>query len=249
LGDRQRIRVDAVLPVYNEEQDLERSVLTLRQYLLDHVDYDWRIVVADNASTDRTLEIATALAEQYPDQVKAIHLDQKGRGRALRKAWTQSDAAVVSYMDLDLSTDLSAFVPLIDSLIGGPYDVAIGSRLKKGAQVQRGLKREVISRIYNLMIKATFWSRFSDAQCGFKAVTRRAVREIVPLIEDQAWFFDTELLLLAERMGYKIFEVPVKWRDDPGSTVKIAKTAWEDLKGLVRVRFSSVGRKPRQMEG
>ena len=243
--DSKRVRVDAVIPVYNEQQDLESKVLTLRQYLADHVSYDWRIVVADNASTDRTLAIANDLAARYPGQINAIHLDQKGRGRALRKAWTESDAAVVSYMDLDLSTDLSAFVPLIDSLLTGEYDVAIGSRLKKGAQVTRGLKREFISRTYNLMIKALFWSSFSDAQCGFKAASRRAVRDIVPLIKDQAWFFDTELLLLAERMGFKIFEVPVKWTDDPGSTVKIAKTAWEDIKGLVRVRFSSVGRRSR----
>ena len=242
MESNKRIRVDAVIPVYNEQQDLESKVLTLRQYLSDHVGYDWRIVVADNASTDSTLEIARDLTGRYPGQIDVIHLDQKGRGRALRKAWTESDAAVVSYMDLDLSTDLSAFVPLIDSLLTGEYDVAIGSRLKKGARVTRGLKREFISRTYNLMIKVLFWSRFSDAQCGFKAATRRAVREIVPLIKDQAWFFDTELLLLAERMGYKVFEVPVTWRDDPGSTVKIAKTAWEDIKGLVRVRFSSVGR-------
>jgi glycosyltransferase involved in cell wall biosynthesis len=240
-----RVRVDAVIPVYNEERDLERSVEKLRQFMLGNVDYDWRIVVADNASRDGTLEIAKTLAERYPGQVTYIHLDQKGRGRALRRAWTESDADIVSYMDVDLSTDLSAFKPLIDSLIGSEYDVAIGSRLKKGSQVQRGPKREVISRIYNLMIKLMFWNRFSDAQCGFKAATRRAVQEIVPLIQDQAWFFDSELLLLAERMGYKVFEVPVKWRDDPDSRVKIASTAWEDIKGLVRVRFSNVGRKQR----
>jgi glycosyltransferase involved in cell wall biosynthesis len=242
MQDKKRIRVDVAIPVYNEEQELERNVLRLRQFLLEHTDYDWRIVVADNASRDRTLAIAQELAVRYPGQVGYVHLDQKGRGRALRKAWTESDADVVSYMDVDLSTDLSAFAPLIDSLTTGEYDVAIGSRLKRGSQVERGLKREVISRIYNLMIKLMFWSKFSDAQCGFKAVTRRAVREIVPLIKDQAWFFDSELLLLAERMGYKIFEVPVKWRDDPDSRVKIANTAWEDIKGLFRVRFSNVGR-------
>jgi glycosyltransferase involved in cell wall biosynthesis len=242
MQDKKRIRVDVAIPVYNEEQELERNVLRLRQFLLEHTDYDWRIVVADNASRDRTLAIAQDLAVRYPGQVGYVHLDQKGRGRALRKAWTESDADVVSYMDVDLSTDLSAFAPLIDSLTTGEYDVAIGSRLKRGSQVERGLKREVISRIYNLMIKLMFWSKFSDAQCGFKAVTRRAVREIVPLIKDQAWFFDSELLLLAERMGYKIFEVPVKWRDDPDSRVKIANTAWEDIKGLFRVRFSNVGR-------
>ena len=245
MQDKKRIRVDVVIPVYNEERDLEQSVIRLRKFLLEHVDYDWRIVVADNASQDQTLTIAQQLATQYPGRVGYVHLDQKGRGRALRKAWTESDADVVSYMDVDLSTDLSAFAPLIGSLTHGEYDVAIGSRLKSGSQVQRGLKREVISRIYNLIVKLMFWNKFSDAQCGFKAVTRRAVREIVPLIKDQAWFFDSELLLLAERMGYKVFEVPVKWRDDPDSRVKIANTAWEDIKGLFRVRFSSVGRKSR----
>lgn len=242
MQDKNRIRVDVVIPVYNEEGDLEQSVVTLRQFLLDHVDYDWRIVVADNASQDSTLAIAKDLAARYPGRVGYVHLDQKGRGRALRKAWTESEADVVSYMDVDLSTDLSAFPPLIDSLTTGEYDVAIGSRLKPASQVERGLKRDIISRIYNLIIKAMFWNNFSDAQCGFKAVTRRAVRDIVPLIKDQAWFFDSELLLLAERMGYRIFEVPVIWRDDPDSRVKIATTAWEDIKGLFRVRFSNVGR-------
>jgi glycosyltransferase involved in cell wall biosynthesis len=236
-------RVDVVIPVYNEEKDLEKSVLKLQQFLLDHVDYDWRIVVADNASKDHTLDIAQGLAQRYPGQVGYVHLDQKGRGRALRKAWTESDADVVSYMDVDLSTDLSAFRPLIDSLLSGTYDVAIGSRLAKGAQVQRGLKRDFISRTYNLIIKLMFWHHFSDAQCGFKAITRRAVRDIVPLIQDQAWFFDSELLLLAERMGYKISEVPVTWEDDPDSRVKIANTAWEDIKGLFRVRFNNVGKR------
>ncbi len=241
--DKKSVRVDVVIPVYNEERDLECSVTTLRQFLLDNVDYAWRIVVADNASTDRTLDIAKELAGRYPQQVTYVHLDQKGRGRALRRAWTESDADIVSYMDVDLSTDLSAFPPLIDGLIDSEYDVAIGSRLKPGAQVERGLKREFISRSYNLLIKLLFWHSFSDAQCGFKAVTRRAVQDIVPLIKDQAWFFDSELLLLAERMGYKIFEVPVKWTDDPDSRVRIVSTAWEDIKGLFRVRFSNVGKR------
>jgi glycosyltransferase involved in cell wall biosynthesis len=241
LDENKRVRVDVVIPVYNEEGDLESSVTRLRQFLLDNVKHDWRIVVADNASQDRTLEIAKALAERYPGEVSYVHLDLKGRGRALRRAWTESDADIVSYMDVDLSTDLGAFPPLIDSLIDSDCDIAIGSRLAKGAQVQRGLKREFISRTYNLMIKCLFRNRFSDAQCGFKAVTRRAVKDIVPLIEDQAWFFDSELLLLAERMGYRIAEVPVTWADDPDSRVKIASTAWEDIKGLVRVRFSDAG--------
>jgi len=243
MTDNTGLRVDAVIPVYNEETDLEPSVSELRSFLATNLRHDWRIVIADNASTDRTLEIGRELADRHPGEVLCVHLDQKGRGRALRKAWSESDADIVSYMDVDLSTDLGAFPRLIDSLVDSQYDIAIGSRLKAGSEVQRGLKREFISRSYNLLIKILFRNRFSDAQCGFKAVTRRVVREIVPLVKDQAWFFDTELLLLAERMGYKIAEVPVTWADDPDSRVKITRTAWEDLKGLIRVRFSDVGRR------
>jgi len=230
-------RVDAVIPVYNEEEALEASVTTLHDYLTQHCPYDWRIVVADNASTDGTWAQAEALAERYP-RVIPFHLDQKGRGRALRHAWTASDADVVSYMDVDLSTGLDAFMPMIDAIVKEGYEIAVGSRLTPGSRVTRGLKRELISRCYNLLIKLMFWHGFSDAQCGFKAVSRRVVRELVPLVRDQAWFFDSELLLLAERKGYPIKDVPVAWVDDPGSTVNIVDTAWKDFKGLVRVRFS-----------
>lgn len=231
------MKVDVVVPVYNEEKVLEKNIAILRSFLEKRCPYDWRIVIADNASTDGTLEIARELSARW-DKVTYIHLDQKGRGRALRRAWLASEADVVSYMDVDLSTNLEAFLPLIDSLIEGGYDVAIGSRLKKGAKVKRSFKREIISRCYNLLIKLMFRNKFSDAQCGFKALTQRAVKDLVPLVKDQAWFFDSELLLLAERRGYKIFEVPVEWIEDPDTRVKIFQTAWEDLKGLVRVRFS-----------
>ncbi|MBU0490498.1 MAG: glycosyltransferase family 2 protein [Chloroflexi bacterium] len=232
-----QVRVDAVVPVYNEQEALVDSVTTLHGYLAEHCPYDWHIVIADNASTDRTWAIAQELAARYP-RVRPFHLDQKGRGRALRQSWTASDADVVSYMDVDLSTDLVAFMPLIDAIVKDGYEIAIGSRLMRESNVTRGPKREFISRCYNLIIKLMFWHGFSDAQCGFKAVSRRVVKELVPLVKDQAWFFDTELLLLAERKGYSIQDIPVTWVDDPGSTVKITNTAWEDLKGLVRVRFS-----------
>ena len=236
--------VDVVIPVYNEEHVLAESVATLRRFLSDRFHHQWRILIADNASIDGTLAVAQELAEKHSD-VASLHIPEKGRGRALKASWLGSAADIVSYMDVDLSTDLGAFPPLVDSLIDSEYDVAIGSRLIPGAQVQRGLKREFISRTYNLIIKFMFWHHFSDAQCGFKAVTRRAVRDIVPLIKDQGWFFDSELLLLAERMGYKISEVPVRWADDPDSRVRIVSTAWEDIKGLFRVRFSNVGKQPR----
>lgn len=232
-------RVDAVLPVYNEEEALEDSVMTLHAFLTRHCPYDWRIVVADNASTDTTWTKAQELGERVP-RVVPFHLDQKGRGRALRQAWTASDADVVSYMDVDLSTGLDAFMPMIDAILKEGYEIAIGSRLMRESNVTRGPKREFISRCYNLIIKLMFWHHFSDAQCGFKAVSRRVVRELIPLVQDQAWFFDSELLLLAERKGYPIKDIPVTWVDDPGSTVNIVDTAWKDFKGLIRVRFSRV---------
>ena len=229
--------VDVVVPVYNEERVLESTVDTLRKFLHERCPYQWRIVIADNASVDSTLEIAKRLSSQHPD-VTVVHLDQKGRGRALRRAWTDSDADIVSYMDVDLSTDLEAFVPLVDALAREGYHIAIGSRLKTGAKVQRQPKREIISRCYNLLIKLMFRSVFSDAQCGFKALARKAVDELVPIVKDQGWFFDSELLLRAEQKGYSIYEVPVAWVDDPDSRVNIVETAWGDLKGLFRVRFT-----------
>jgi glycosyltransferase involved in cell wall biosynthesis len=229
--------VDIVIPVYNEERDLEESIYALRDFLRTSFPYHWQIVIADNASVDRTLEIAERLSSQFPE-VTYLHLDQKGRGRALRRAWLESDADIASYMDVDLSTDLESFTPLIDGLAQRGYHVAIGSRLTQGASVERQLKREIISRCYNLLIKVLFRSRFTDAQCGFKALTRQAVTDLVPMVKDQGWFFDSELLLRAEQKGYQIFEVPVAWVDDPDSRVNVIETAWGDLKGLLRVRFT-----------
>jgi glycosyltransferase involved in cell wall biosynthesis len=232
-----KITVDVVIPVLNEQAQLANSVETLRSFLLEHCPYRWRIVVADNASTDRTPEICHELRERYPDEVDFVRLEQKGRGRALRAAWTKSNADVVCYMDVDLSTNLRALPPMLAALIHGDYDLATGSRLMHGAIVTRQWKREIISRTYNLLIRLMFWHRFRDAQCGFKGATRRAVEQLVPQVKDQAWFFDTELLLKGERQGYRIFELPVEWIEDLDTRVKIIKTAWEDIKGLVRVRL------------
>jgi len=229
--------LDVVIPVYNEERDLAPNITKLRDFLVQSCPYRWRVVIANNASTDRTLEIAQALAEQYPDEVTYIHLEQKGRGRALKRAWLASTADVVCYMDVDLSTNLRHLMPLVEPIFAGRYHIAIGSRLMPGARVTRQLKREVISRAYNLIIKLMFpRRRFSDAQCGFKALSRQAVQDLVPYIQDNHWFFDSELLLRAEQCGYKIWEVPVEWIEDLDSRVKIIPTAIEDLKGLWRVR-------------
>ncbi len=230
-----QVRVDIVIPVYNEEVALPKSVATLCEYLTTYLPYDWRVIIANNASTDNTLEIAQGLAAENP-RVSVLHLDKKGRGRALKAAWLASDADVVSYMDVDLSTNLQSFLPLVAPLATGHSEVAIGSRLLKGAVVTRQWKREVISRCYNLLIKLIFRNKFSDAQCGFKAIKRSVARQLLPEVENNEWFFDTELLLLAEEQGMRIYEVPVDWIEDLDSRVKIVSTATEDIKGLLRVR-------------
>lgn len=231
------ITVDVVIPVLNEQAALRHSVEALRDFLLTQCPYTWRIVVADNGSKDATPQICAELKQQYPEEFDFIRLEQRGRGRALRTAWSQSTADVITYMDVDLSTNLRALPPMLAALIHSDYDLATGSRLMHGAIVTRQWKREFISRAYNRLIRLLFWHRFRDAQCGFKGATRRAIEHLLPQVVDQEWFFDTELLLKGERQGYRIFELPVEWIEDLDTRVNIIKTATDDIKGLLRVRF------------
>ena len=230
--------VDVAIPVYNEERDLGPSVRRLHDYLTNEFRFSSVITIVDNASRDGTLAVAEGLARELRG-VRVIHLDQKGRGRALRAAWLRSEAEVVAYMDVDLSTDLAALLPLVAPLISGHSDVAIGSRLAHGARVKRGPKREIISRGYMLILRLALGASFSDAQCGFKAVRGTVAQELVPRIEDETWFFDTELLVLAQRAGMRVHEVPVDWTDDLDSRVDIARTALDDLRGVARLRFGA----------
>jgi len=238
--------VDVVIPVHNEELELASNVRQLHDYLQDEFPFSARITITDNASTDDTWRVAITLAEEL-ESVRAIQLPEKGRGRALRAAWSGSDARVLAYMDVDLSTDLAALAPLVAPLLSGHSDVAIGTRLTRGSHVIRGPKREVISRAYNLILHTVLRTRFSDAQCGFKAIRADRARELLPLVSDERWFFDTELLVLAERRGLRIHEVPVDWVDDPDSRVDIVTTAMDDLRGIARLwrsqflRFGAIG--------
>ena len=225
--------LEVVIPVHNEERDLASSVERVREHLAT-MPWTFRVTIADNASTDGTAVIARRLAHTY-DDVRVVHLAEKGRGRALKRVWSGSDAAVLVYMDVDLSTDLNALLPLVAPLISGHSDLAIGTRLGRGSRVERGPQREIISRGYNLLLRGALRARFSDAQCGFKAIRADVAREVLPLVEDNAWFFDTELLVLAERSGLRIHEVPVDWVDDPDSRVDIVRTALDDLRGIARV--------------
>ena len=226
--------LEVVVPVYNEQASLERSVRTLHDYLSAEFDIPWQITIADNASTDATLEVATLLTYDL-DRVGVVHLDEKGRGRALKRAWLESSAKVVAYVDVDLSTDLRGLPPLVAPLLSGHSDIAIGTRLVASSRVTRGGKREFISRSYNFLLRRAMGAQFSDAQCGFKAMRGDVARKLLPLVEDTGWFFDTELLILAERSGMRIHEVPVDWVDDPDSRVDVVATAKDDLRGMWRV--------------
>lgn len=227
--------VDIVIPVYNEEAELENNIYLLKNFMERNLTgWHWHVVIADNASNDQTESIGNKLASENSN-IKYLRLSQKGRGRAIKKAWGESKADVVAYMDVDLSSQLKHFPSLINSLVNG-YDIAIGSRLLPKSVVKgRTLKRETISRCYNLLIKLLFFTKFSDAQCGFKAVTREVADKLVKNLVDNEWFFDSEMLIIGEKMGYKIYEEPVTWIDDLGSTVKVMKTAKGDLLGLWRL--------------
>src|SRR5215472_829066 len=228
------LQVDIVVPVRNEERDLAPSVRRLVSYLREGFPFTARVTIADNGSTDGTWAVADRLAREL-DEVRAVHMEQPGRGRALRTIWSTSDAEVLAYMDVDLSTELNALLPLVAPLVSGHSDLAIGTRLARGSRVIRGPKRELISRCYNMLLRACMGARFSDAQCGFKAIRREQARALLPLTQDTGWFFDTELLVLAERAGLRIHEIPVDWIDDLDSRVDIIATALADLRGMARL--------------
>ncbi len=230
-------RVDVVIPVYNEERALPQSIPELRAFLAGaDFPYDWRIRIADNASIDDTPAVSRELEKQFPREVEYVRIERKGRGFALKQVWGEGDADVLTYMDVDLSTGLEAYPALTKAVAEDGYGVAIGSRLMKRSRVTRSLKRRILTTGYNTMIKGMFFTRFSDAQCGFKAISREVADRVLPRIENNNWFFDTELLILAEKMGYRIKDVPVRWVEDTDTRVKIGGTIMEDVRGLARMR-------------
>ena len=232
--------VTIVIPVYNEEADLPNCIATLSQFITENQAYAWDILIADNASIDNTRQVSESLCSEYAS-VDYFYVPQKGRGRALRLAWLRSTSDILCYMDVDLSTDLRHLPEIIDA-VAGDYDIAVGSRLSKESQVKRSVRREIISQSYNLIVKTLFLTKFPDAQCGFKAISNKAAGQIVPLIKNNYWFFDTELLLIAAKRGFRIRSIPVIWDEDPSSSVRVLSTAWEDIKGLLRLRIGGIPR-------
>ena len=229
--------VDVVIPVLNESRVLAQSVATLLQFMEEAPACRWRVTIVDNGSTDGTDAVARELAAQH-EPVRFLQLPQRGRGRALRYAWTDGDADVLCYTDVDLSTELAALPKMVHGIVMDGFDLATGSRLLPDSRTTRSTLREFVSRCYNLFVKAILWTSFSDAQCGFKAISRQAAIDLLPFVEDESWFFDTELLVLAEKRGYRIADIPVEWIEDDDSRVKIIRTAWDDIKGVCRVRWT-----------
>lgn len=228
--------VEITVPVYNEEEELEKNITILYNFCSKNLkEYDWHITIADNASKDNTPIIAVTLVKKYP-RILYARIEQKGRGRAVKRVWSQSKSDFCAYMDLDLSTDLNHLPKILNALRKG-YDISIGSRLAKGARVEgRTMLREFTSRALNfIFIHLFFRTHFTDAQCGFKAVTKKIVETLIPKVKDNEWFFDGELLIIAEKSGYKIYEEPVHWVDNPGSTVRLISTIWGDLTSILRL--------------
>lgn len=228
--------VEITVPVYNEEKELAKNILTLLHFCEKNLkNYDWHITIADNASNDNTPIIGATLAKNTT-KISLFRLEQKGRGRAVKRVWSQSGSDFCVYMDLDLSTDLVHLPKILEVLQNG-YDIAIGSRLARGAKVEgRTVLREFTSRVLNFFfIRLFFQTHFTDAQCGFKGITKKAVNELIPHIKDNDWFFDGEMLIVGEKSGYKIYEIPVHWIDNPGSTVRLLSTIRNDIEAMVRL--------------
>jgi hypothetical protein len=241
-SSRGPLQVEVVVPAYNEAPNLETSVTRLRQYLDESFPFRTLVTIVDNGSTDGTALVAQRLASTMSG-VQALILARKGRGHALRTAWSASEAEVVAYMDVDLSTSLSALLPLAGSVLSGHSDLAVGTRLAPGSRVVRGPKRELVSRAYSHLVSFCLRSHVSDFQCGFKAMRQTRALQILPLIEDEGWFFDTELIVTAERLGIRVSETPVDWTDDPESSVHILRTTLENLGGIWRMAWSRAPRR------
>ncbi|WP_449062003.1 glycosyltransferase [Planomonospora algeriensis] len=216
--------VEIVIPVLNEERALPGCIRTVHRFLTDFFPLVWTVTIVDNGSTDSTWETAQRLSRTMTG-VRARRLERRGKGIAVKTAWRDSGADIVAFMDVDLSTGLHALLPLVSAVASGHCEIAIGTRLAGGSRIERGARRELISRLYNGMLRVGFAADFTDATCGFKAARTDVVRPILDRVEDDGWFFDTELLLVAQYNGARIVEIPVDWVEDADSRVDVWKTA------------------------
>lgn len=218
---------------------MKRNIPKLWNWLAKTYHNDWEIVIAANGPPGPALAAANDVAHALP-AVRVLHVPEPGRGWAVTLAWRSAkEAAIVSYMDIDLATDLDCFNNLVNALYCG--DIAIGNRFDPRSAVRRGIKREIVSRCYRMLVRLLLGSKIDDFQCGFKAAWRWEACRVLHSVSDRRFFWDTEFLVKAERIGMRIMQVPVKWTDQPSSTVRIAKTAGEDLQGIMRLRHELRG--------
>ncbi len=234
------ILVNITFPVLNEERILKEDVMKFYNFLKkSKFPYRFEITICDNGSIDDTKKVGEKL-EKKVKEINYLRLSRKGRNFALKSSWTKSKASVVSYMDIDLATDLRFFLPMINMIIKDNCDLVVGNRLGlKSKVIDRNFKREFLSRNYNLLLRMFFFHKIRDHQCGFKAIKRNSFLKLnkeIPDIKEEIWFLDTELIIRAIKNKMKVEEIDVIWKDDPDSKVKVVKAVLEDLKGIVRLR-------------
>jgi uncharacterized membrane protein YbhN (UPF0104 family) len=233
-----KIDVSVVLPAYNEANRIEDTVKVVKD-TLEKLDYGYEIIIAEDGSTDGTDEIAKRLSSRDP-RIVHLHSDNRlGRGKALTNAMEIAKGDVVVYLDVDLSTDMDHLKELIDAVAKEGYDIATGSRLLKDSQTERPFKRDFASKVYNFLVRLMLGSKLRDHQCGFKAFKRSSVLKLLRDVKDNHWFWDTEVLVLAQRKGLRVKEIPVKWKQSGETKVKFTKDVLYMFSQILRMWMES----------
>jgi len=233
------MNISIAVPTFNEEKIIEQRINQLFDFCENNLKkYKWRIIVADNGSTDRTIKIIRKQKQKY-SKLEYFHLKKLGKGLAIKKAWQDYLADVNIFMDADLATELKFTIPLINGITEEKYDLTIGSRYHKQSKCKRSLIRSMCSKFYNFILKIFFNIKLTDTHCGFKALSKSAVQRIIPKIKNNGLFFDTELLVLARYYNLKIKEMPVNWEDknERKTKIKIIKTGLKYLKEIIKLKY------------
>ena len=245
------MKVEICLPIYNEEKILEKNVNTLINYCLEkNFGFDWKIVIVINGSKDGSLKISQSLKEKFPALIDYVNFEDPGRGQALKKYWGKSEADIVTYMDIDLAVSLNHLDDLIWQIIEDQTDLTIGSRLLPESKIKRSFIRELSSQTYNFLSRVILGHNFSDMQCGFKAIRKKSLEKIIEHLQEQKWFFDTELILFAKQNGLRIKELPVDWSenryDERKSKVNLLKDSLKFFYNLIRLKGRLIKTKKRK---
>ena len=233
------VKVDIVIPVYNEEVNLEKNINILTEWLKNNFKYEWIVTIADNGSTDNTKKIAKDL-DMKNKKIILKEITSKGRGIALRESWLSSTSDICAFMDIDLSTELEYLNEIIYPIVELECEICCGSRWMSSSNVKRGLFRGILSWSYNFILQTTLGLKIKDSQIGFKAIKTDTAKKVIPLIKDNEWFFDTELLLISQKNDLKIKQIPVIWIDHPKSTVVVLKTVKMFLRNVWRMKKDGI---------